>query len=180
MRRGVPSCYRTTEDGFTIISADRHPQSFREENIDVYVVEDTLSGPNALTPRFNGIQGTYVEVRGGDLVAMVDVDRPAEVDARVGNAILPVEFIAADPGQRPYVQTTVAAGFYVSGSLTGGLGNQRDTVIRVTSRVRQSVDEMHQRRTAQTLATPCTQLDTFYALCEGYPTQLASHNALST
>ncbi|MBE9137090.1 hypothetical protein IQ254_07720 [Nodosilinea sp. LEGE 07088] len=157
----TPAGYQIADGGFTIISADRQPQNFLEESMAVYAVEDTLPGRNAVTPLFNGIRGNYVEVSGGAPLPTVDVSLPAEVDARVGNVLFPVDTVPFEPGQRPYAQTTVAAGFYVSGAFTGGVGNQRDTVTRVTSTLNQSVDEVHRLRTTHTFATPRTQLDTF-------------------
>ncbi|MBE9103011.1 hypothetical protein [Vacuolonema iberomarrocanum] len=153
--------YRITEGDFTIISADRQPQNFLREMVEIYAVEDTLPGRNAVTPFFNGIQGIYVEEVGRASMPTVDLTLPGEADARVGNALFPMEWIPPEPGQRAYAQTTVAAGFYLSGSLTGGIGNQRDTVTRVTSTVEEYTDEIRTQRTINTFATPLIQIDSF-------------------
>ena len=151
--------YRMTDGNFTIISADRQPQNFVQETAEVYAVEDTLPGRNAVTDVFNGIQGSYAQAVGGDLIPTVDVTLFSEADARVGNALLPVSMTTAEPGQRAYAQTTVAAGFYLGGSFTSGIGNQRDTVNRITATMEQATDEIRTQRTINTFATPLTQID---------------------
>lgn len=81
------SGYRIANGNFTIISADRQPQNFVQETAEVYAVEDTLPGRNAITDVFNGIQGSYAQVVGGDRIPTVDVTLPSEADARVGNTL---------------------------------------------------------------------------------------------
>jgi hypothetical protein len=157
----TPDGYQITAGSMRLIAADRQPQNFAQEMVEVYAVEDTLPGPNAVTALFNGIQGVYVEAVGGEPVPTVDLTLPEEVDARVGNRLVPIAWIPPEPGQRPYSQTTVAAGLYLNGSFTGGLGNQRDTVTRTTTTLNQAADEVHTRRTIQTFATPQTLHDTF-------------------
>ena len=151
--------YRITDGNFTIISADRQPQNFVQETAEVYAVEDTLPGRNAITDVFNGVPGSYAQEVGGDRIPTVDVIFPSEADARVGNALLPVLMSTAEPGQRAYAQTTVAAGFYLGGSLTSGIGNQRDTVNRITATMEQATDEIRTQRTINTFVTPLTQID---------------------
>ena len=80
--------YRIADGGFTIISADQHPENFYQETADVYTVEDTLSDiSNAATAVFNGIRGLYVEPASNTLVPTVDPDIPSLADARVGNEL---------------------------------------------------------------------------------------------
>lgn len=153
--------YRIAAGGFKLISANRQPQNFVQEMVEVYAVEDTLPGRNAVTELFNGIQGIYVEELGGEPIPTVDVTLPSEVDARVGNILFPLELIPPEPGQRAYAHTTVAAGIYLGGSLTGGIGNQRDTLTVVTSTLEQATDEIHTRQTINTFATPTWQQDSF-------------------
>jgi hypothetical protein len=153
------SGYQIADGGFNIISADLQPQNFVQELAEVYAVEDTMPGLNAATSEFNGVQGVYAETFGAEPVATVDVGLAAEADARVGNSLFPVSSIAGDPGQSAYARTTVAAGFYLGGSLTGGIGNQRDTISRTDATVERATDEMRIRRTIDTFATPLVQRD---------------------
>ncbi len=150
--------YRIADGNFRIISADRQPQNFDQEMADVYAVEDTLPSGNAANTLFNGIQGAYAEVPGGNLISTVDVTRSAEADARVGNALIPQETILGAVGQRAYVQTTRAGGLYIGGALTGGIGNQRDTVFRTTTTVDRAISGLLTRRTVNTFSTPLTQI----------------------
>ena len=151
--------YRIAEGRFTVISADQQPQNFVQEAAEVYAVEDTLPGRNAVTDVFNGVQGSYVQTAGGDRLSTVDVTLPGEADARVGNTLQPLSITDADPGQRAYGQTTVAAGFYLGGSFTSGIGNQQDTVSRVTTTMERTTDRIRTQRTINTFATPLTQVD---------------------
>jgi hypothetical protein len=147
--------YKIEQGGFTIISADRYPENFYQEDTEVYTVEDTLpSGNNATTALFNGIRGVYVETPGGARVPTVDPNIPSEADARVGNGLFPDVV-----GQRPYARTTVAAGLYLGGSLTGGIGNQRDIVNRTSSTFETETDQRRQLITTNTFLTPVTQVD---------------------
>jgi hypothetical protein len=149
------SGYRIKEGGFTIIAADRAPDNFYQEDTEIYTVEDTLaSGQNASTALFNGIRGVYVETPGGDRIPTVDPNIPEEADARVGNELFPKVI-----GQRPYSRTTVAAGLYLGGSLTGGIGNQRDTVLRTTSLSEIQTDEQRTLTTTNTFITPVEQVN---------------------
>ena len=68
-----------------------------------------------------------------------------------------------DAGQSAYAKTTRAAGFYLGGSVTGGIGNQRDTVSRTVSTVGRATDEMRSLRTLNTFITPLTQINTVEA-----------------
>ena len=151
--------YRIAEGNFTIITADQQPQNFVQENAEIYAVEDTLPGRNAVTNLFNGIQGRYAQEVGGDRIPTIDVSVPNEVDARVGNRLLPVSMTEAIPGQPAYARTTVAGGFYLGGSFTSGIGNQQDTVNRITANMLQSTDEIRTLRTTNIFATPLTQID---------------------
>lgn len=121
--------YQILEGGFTVIAADDQPQNFYQEQVEVYAVEDTLPGLNTVTPDFNGIQGVYSEVPGGELVPTVDVRQADHVDARVGNQLFTMTN-ASTEGQKGYYQTTRAGGFYLGGALSLGIGNQEDTIIR--------------------------------------------------
>ncbi|MGB7251046.1 MAG: hypothetical protein WBC73_19080, partial [Phormidesmis sp.] len=167
--------YRITEGNFTVIAADQQPQNFVQEMAEVYAVEDTLPGRNATTAVFNGIQGSYVEEAGGDRISTVDVTLPEEADARVGNAFAPLLATTTEPGQRAYAQTTIAAGLYLGGSLTAGIGNQQDTLIRTTSTIEQVSEEIRERQTLNVFATPLTQVDSF--LIETTETTLESSDA---
>ncbi len=151
--------YRIAEGDFTIISADRQPQNFLQERVEVYAVEDTLPGRNAVTATFNGIQGEYVEEPGGDRLPTVDIALPNEADARVGNSLLPTTPTTAQPGQRAYAETTIAAGVYLGGSFTTGIGNQRDTLTLMNTTMQQETDIVRTSTTTNTFATPLTQMD---------------------
>ncbi|MEM9152400.1 MAG: hypothetical protein AAGB19_18355, partial [Cyanobacteria bacterium P01_F01_bin.3] len=152
--------YRITEGGFFLISADRQPQNFVAETATVYAVEDTLSGQNAATNEFNGVQGVYAETFGGVRIPTVDVTTRDEADARVGNNILPTQMIAADPGQQAYGRTTRAAGFYLGGALGAGIGNQRDTIRQSTISMDQVTTELISQRTVSTFMTPVFDRET--------------------
>ena len=154
-----PNGYQILEGGFTIISADQEPQNFFEETSEVYEVEDTVAAGNAATDVFNGQQGVYAKTPGGERVPTVDVGLAAEADARVGNRLFPMTVTAGDVGQNAYAKTTRAAGFYLGGSVTGGIGNQRDTTSRTVSTVGRATDEMRSLRTLNTFVTPLTQID---------------------
>ncbi|MGC1308883.1 MAG: hypothetical protein WA885_16775 [Phormidesmis sp.] len=151
--------YKIADGDFTIISADRQPQNFVQETVEVYAVEDTMPGDNTATAEFNGIPGFYAESVGGDRKLTVDVSLADEVDARVGNTLYPLETIAGEVGQQAYGKTTVAAGFYLGGSFTGGVGNQRDTVRRTSATIEVVADELRIQRTLNTFVTPLIQKD---------------------
>lgn len=151
--------YQIADGGFKIIAADQYPQNFVQEMPEVYAVEDTLPDGNAVTSLFNGVQGIYAETLGGQPVPTVDVGLAAEADARVGNMLFPMDVVVGDVGQNAYRKTTRAAGFYLGGALTGGLGNQQDTVQRTTTTIARDIDEMRQLRTLDTFFTPLTQVD---------------------
>ena len=155
----VGSSYRIADGNFTIISSDKHPENFRQEQAEVYTVEDTLPNGNAVTDFFNGIRGVYSESAGAQPVPTVDPDIPAEADARVGNALFTLDFIPGDPGQMAYSKVTRAGGFYLGGALTGGLGNQEDRVRRVTTDMQLQTDELRNIRVRNTFATPLMQMD---------------------
>ena len=150
--------YAIADGNFVIISADRQPQNFAQETTEVYAVEDTLADRNnAATNVFNGIQGVYAEQVGGELIPTVDVNVQSEADARVGNELFPINTVVGDSGQRAYSRTTRAAGFYLKGSLTAGIGNQEDTVTRSSATVDQAVDAVRTTRRLDTFATPLFQ-----------------------
>lgn len=152
--------YQIADGGFLVISADRQPQNFAQEMAEVYAVEDTVPGRNEATALFNGIQGVYAEQPGGSPVPTVDVTLASEADARVGNQVyLPVT-LAGDAGQPTYLRTTRAAGFYLGGSLSGGLGNQRDTITQATQTITQIEADVVTRRTVNTFITPLTERET--------------------
>ncbi|MFK8186153.1 MAG: hypothetical protein AB8B99_22490 [Phormidesmis sp.] len=153
------SSYQIADGGFTIISADKHAQNFQQERPEVYAVEDTLPGNNAVTAFFNGIQGVYVEPDGTQRVPTVDADIPAEADARVGNDLFSLDVIPGDPGQTAYSRITRAGGFYIGGALTGGIGNQEDQVRRTTTEMQLQTDELITTRIQNTLLTPLMQMD---------------------
>ncbi|MFK8186155.1 MAG: hypothetical protein AB8B99_22500 [Phormidesmis sp.] len=144
--------YRIADGGFWIISADQQPQNFFQESADVYAVEDTVAIGNTATETFNGQQGEYVEPS-GDRAITVDLTVPSEVDARVGNQIYP----APSLGQAPYPKTTRAGGLYISGSLTGGIGNQRDRITRQATTVTTATDQIRTQRITNLFATPVIQ-----------------------
>ncbi|MGB7247512.1 MAG: hypothetical protein WBC73_01135 [Phormidesmis sp.] len=151
--------YQIAEGGFTVISADQQPQNFVRETAEVYMVEDTLSGQNAVTALFNGVQGVYAEAPGSTPVPTVDVGLAYDADARVGNTLFPMETVIGEPGQNAYGKTTIAAGFYLGGSVTGGVGNQRDTVTQTDSIVGLAVNELVTTRTTNMFMTPVVQQD---------------------
>jgi hypothetical protein len=151
--------YQIANGGFNIISADLQPQNFLQEMSEVYAVEDTLRSGNAATNLFNGVQGIYVETLGGEKTPTVDVGLAAEADARVGNQLFPTDVVVGEEGQSAYARTTRAFGFYLGGALTGGIGNQQDTVSRTVSTVERATDEMRTLRTLNTFATPLAQRD---------------------
>ncbi|MBE9063970.1 hypothetical protein [cf. Phormidesmis sp. LEGE 11477] len=153
-----------TDGGFKVISADLQPQNFAQETAEVYAVEDTVAASNAATNEFNGVQGVYAEVVGGERVSTVDISITAEVDARLGNAMnaigeRPVAGIDGI-GQLGYVSVTRAGGLYLGGKLTGGLGNQEDTIRLSRTTTVSAVDELQQRRVLETFSSPQSRLDT--------------------
>ncbi|EDX84040.1 hypothetical protein S7335_1737 [Synechococcus sp. PCC 7335] len=161
--RGAPQ-HLITDGEFRIISADLQPQDFVQEMTEVYAVEDTVATGNAVTEEFNGVQGVYAEVFGGERVSTVDVSVAAEVDARLGNAL---DAIAPEPvselealGQPGYVNVTRAGGLYLGGSLSGGLGNQEDTIFLSRTTTVSAVDQLLQRRTIETFSSSQSHMDT--------------------
>lgn len=155
-----PNSYVTADGGFTVISADRQPANFIAETAEIYAVEDTLPVGNTITNLFNGIPGVYVEQPGGEPVPTVDVTVADEVDARVGNAIFPLDEVVGSEGQGAFARTTRAFGFYLGGLLTGGIGNQEDRVSRTTSSRNLVTSERRSQGTINTFMTPRTQVDT--------------------
>ena len=153
------SSYQIADGGFTVISADRQPQNFQQEMAEVYAVEDTLPGNNAVTAFFNGVRGVYSESAGAQPVPTVDPDIPAEADARVGNRLAFVDFIPGDPGQMGYARVTRAGGFYLGGALTGGIGNQQDQVRRTTTTMQLQTDQQRTSQITNTFLTPLMQMD---------------------
>ncbi|MEO1390087.1 MAG: hypothetical protein AAFV85_22355 [Cyanobacteria bacterium J06634_6] len=157
---GIDS-YLIADGGFTIISADRQPENFRQETDGVYAVEDTLANRiNAATPVFNGVPGLYAEQFGGVPVPTYDVDIANEADARVGNTLYPLESVVGAPGQGGYTETTVAAGFYLGGSLTGGLGNQEKVTTTIESDMELQLDELRIRSRIDTFEIPRFRTET--------------------
>ena len=154
--------YQIADGGFSIISADRQPQNFVQETAEVYAVEDTVPGENAVIALFNGIPGVYVEQPGGPPVATVDVASSSEADARVGNRLYSPVTLAGDVGQGAYGRTTRAFGFYIGGSLSGGVGNQRDTVTQTTATVVQAASDRLTRRTVNTFLTPRVRRESIF------------------
>ena len=152
--------YKIVDGNFSIISADQQPENFLAKTATIYAVEDTVAGENAVTALFNGIQGVYAEESGGDAIPTIDITSAAEADARIGNALFPVQTIPGDPGQQAYAHTTRAAGLYLGGSLTTGIGNQRDTVREIDIQMDSVVSELLTQRTISTFITPITQQDT--------------------
>ncbi|MGB7487790.1 MAG: hypothetical protein WA901_16490 [Phormidesmis sp.] len=152
--------YEIAAGGFSIIAADRQPENFVAETSTIYAVEDTTPGNNAANELFNGIQGTYVQEPGAASVPTVDVNLMSEADARLGNTLFPLETVAANPGQGAYAQTTRAAGLYLGGSLTGGIGNQRDTVRQIDVQMDSIASELLTQRTTNVFMTPIMQRDT--------------------
>ena len=151
--------YVIADGNFRIISADLQPQNFVQEMAEVYAVEDTLPVANAQTAEFNGIQDVYAQVPGGDRIPTVDVNDAAEADARVGNELFPVSAVIA-PGQSGYMRTRRAGGLYLTGGLTGGLGNQRDTVFRNRITTVSIADDLVRQRTVNMFMTPREQVTT--------------------
>lgn len=151
--------HRITDGDFLIISADRQVQNFVQEMPSVYAVEDTVTGENAVISLFNGLQGVYAEEVGGTPVPTVDVNSAAEADARVGNLIFPETVIAGIEGQDAYSQTSLAAGFYLNTSLTGGFGNQRDSVVRTRITEDIEFDVERSRQILNTFMIPQTLVE---------------------
>ncbi len=154
-----PDSYQIADGGFTVISADRQPDNFVAETAEVYAVEDTLPVGNTITDLFNGIRGVYVEAPGGEPVPTVDVTVADEVDARVGNALFPLDTVVGSEGQGAYARTTRSFGFYIGGLLTGGIGNQKDRVSRTTSSRELVTNEIRTQGTIDTFMTPRSQVD---------------------
>ncbi len=157
------SQYSIADGGFKIISADLQPQNFVQENAEIYTVEDTVAAVNAATAEFNGIQGIYTEVPGGEPVPTVDVADAAEADARVGNTISSTESPlltgAQAFGQPGYLRTTRAGGLYLGGTLTGGLGNQEDTLLLSRTTTTSAVDRLRQQQIIETFSSPQSRED---------------------
>ena len=148
------SQYLIADGNFKIISADLQPQNFIQESIDVYAVEDTIAAVNEATSQFNGIQGVYTEVAGGEPVSTVDVSIAAEADARVGNVLSAIEAATIQsPGQPGYVRTTRAGGVYLGSSLTGGLGNQEDTLLVSRTTTTSAIDQLRLQQTIETFSS---------------------------
>ncbi len=144
--------YRIADGGFTIIAADQNPENFYQETTEVYTVEDTLPTiDNAATAVFNGIRGLYIEPD-GELEPTVDPNIPELADARVGNSLLP------QIGQQAYSRTTRAAGFYIAGSLAGGIGNQRDTFDEIRTTLTTETDLQRISRRVNIFETPRVQV----------------------
>ena len=160
--RSTPQ-YLIADGGFKIISADLQPQNFAQESADIYTVEDTVAALNAATSEFNGIQGFYAEVPGGELVPTVDVSDAAEADARLGNVISTAESIALSGaqglGQLGYFRTTRAGGLYLGGTLTGGIGNQEDTLLLSRTTTTSAVDRLRQQQIIETFSSPQSRED---------------------
>ncbi|MEL6469897.1 MAG: hypothetical protein AAFQ74_09230 [Cyanobacteria bacterium J06623_4] len=154
--------YQIAKGGLPVIAADQQPQNFRQVVEETYAVEDTLASEsaNAVTELFNGIQGIYAEVFGGDRIPTVDLHLNSEVDAWVGNQLFAMEPAASDPGQPAFARTTRAGGFYLGGRLTVGIGNQRDTIRQTTATMEVVADEIKTIRTLNQFETALTQIDT--------------------
>jgi uncharacterized protein (DUF736 family) len=153
--------YGLSTGGFQVISADQHPENFHQESLQVYAVEDTVDGQNAITGNFNGIPGIYRHGPDAEPEYTVDVTQPAGVDARVGNLVsTPDQLIPAVPGQSGYATTTLAGGLYARGGLSLGLGNQEDTITTSTLTFESQADVNVTRVTTQLFATPRLQVDT--------------------
>lgn len=150
--------YRISNGGFTVIAANQQPQNFNQEQVEVYAVEDTLPGINTVTNEFNGIQGFYAEIPGGERQPTVDVQRAAEADARVGNQLFTLSDAAAG-GQNAYARTTRAGGFYLGGALSLGIGNQQDTVTRTETEVNRAVRGVRTTTALRIFETPLIQRD---------------------
>ncbi len=155
--------YQIADGGFSIISADRQPQNFVQEMAEVYAVEDTVSGGNEAIALFNGIQGVYAEQPGGPLMPTVDVTSESDADARVGNRLYSPVTLASVTGQSPYMRTTRVAGLYLGGSLSGGVGNQRDTFMQTNATITQLASDRITRRTINTFITPLLERETIFS-----------------
>ena len=154
--------YAIAEGGFRIISADLQPQNFVTETAEVYAVEDTFAAANAITEEFNGIQGIYAEVVGGEPIPTVDVLDAAEADARVGATLLSTNQFGATgiaSGQPGYMTVTRAGGLYLGGALTGGLGNQEDMLVVSRLTTTSIVDETFEQRTVETFSSARSRED---------------------
>jgi len=153
--------YRIADGDFLVISATQHPDNFYLESSEIYAVEDTLVGQNAAVDSFNGIQGVYRQVSGGELIATYDVTDPADVDARVGTLLsTPDQVIPGDAGQMGYFTTSVAGGLYVRGALSLGLGNQEDTLTTTITTLQSELNGLYRQTRVNLFATPRTQVDT--------------------
>jgi hypothetical protein len=153
--------YGSASDGFWVISADQHPENFNQEALEVYAVEDTLDGQNAITVEFNGIPGVYRHSPDAEPEYTLDVAQAEGVDARVGNHVsTPDTLIPGTPGQGGYYQTTLAGGFYARGGLSIGLGNQEDTITTSLLNFESQADVDVTRVTTHLFATPRWQIDT--------------------
>ncbi|NJL49347.1 MAG: hypothetical protein HC929_20245 [Leptolyngbyaceae cyanobacterium SM2_5_2] len=153
--------YRIAEGNFLVISAAQHPENFYLEGAEVYAVEDTLAGQNAVVARFNGIQGQYRYVPGGELVATYNLTDPADVDARVGTLLsTPDQIVPGEAGQMGYFTTSVAGGLYGRGALSLGLGNQEDTLSTTITTLQSELDGLYRQSRVNLFATPRTQVDT--------------------
>lgn len=150
-----------TEGGYEVISATQRPDNFVREMAEVYAVEDTLPGQNAVTEEFNGLRGLYQERPGGEVIPTVDETIPTMVDARVGNQLLTEDIvIPGEPGQLGYRSTTVAGGLYARGSLGLGIGNQEDVVTTTTSTFEADVATITNQFVTETYRTPGTEVET--------------------
>ncbi|MFK8186154.1 MAG: hypothetical protein AB8B99_22495 [Phormidesmis sp.] len=146
--------YQIANGGFTVIAADQYPENFVQEDSEIYAVEDTLAAAsNAAIPNFNGVRGRYLNPGATELEETLDVGVPEEADARVGNL-----FSSTGPGQTPYARTTRAAGFYVGGSLRGGLGNQRDTTRSIVSTTQIETDQLQIVERVNVFSAPVTEV----------------------
>ena len=146
--------YRIADGGFIVIAADQYPENFYQESNEVYTVEDTLPTINNVsTPTFNGVRGVYLEADRTELLPTVDPDLPAEADARVGTLLSPLGI-----GQLAYARTTRAGGFYLGGSLTSGIGNQRDTTREIFATTDIETDSRRIVETINTFSAPVTEV----------------------
>jgi hypothetical protein len=158
---GADQDYAIAAGGFRVISADQHPENFYQEALEVYAVEDTLDGQNAITTEFNGIPGVYRHSPEAAPEYTVDVTQGPGVDARVGNQVAtPDTLIPGSPGQAGYYRTTLAGGLYVRGGLSIGLGNQEDTITTSTLHFESQGDVAVTHLTTNLFATPRLQIDT--------------------
>ena len=153
--------YAIASGGFVVISADQHPENFLQESLEVYAVEDTLNGQNAMTAEFNGIPGVYRHSPTAEPEATVDVTAAEGVDARVGNPVSTSDtLIPGTPGQAGYYRTTLAGGLYARGGLSIGLGNQEDTITTSILTFESQADVSINHVTTNRFATPRLQIDT--------------------